>query len=190
MVLACESYLCRGDPRPRIHRLRTCQQEEHFATAPETAIWYGEIREAGTAHAERLEQCTWQEIGDDRQATTHYAAVGQHQVAHPALAPEAPPPVAGGEGLTVAEAARRLVQFGPNLVKTGGHFRLLRMGLGLLANPLVVILLVASVVSGIVGETLSAAIIVTIVLLSVALDFFQVFQLRAGGEPTPEPGRP
>ena len=93
----------------------------------------------------------------------------------PPLAPEVPPPVAGGEGLTVAEAARRLVQFGPNLVETGGHFRLLRTGLGLLANPLVVILLVASVVSGIVGETLSAAIIVTIVLLSVALDFFQSF---------------
>jgi P-type Mg2+ transporter len=91
------------------------------------------------------------------------------------LAPEVPPLVAGGEGLTVAEAARRLVQFGPNLVETGGHFRLLRTGLGLLANPLVVILLVASVVSGIVGETLSAAIIVTIVLLSVALDFFQSF---------------
>ena len=31
------------------------------------------------------------------------------------LAPEVPPPVAGGEGLTVAEAARRLIQFGPNL---------------------------------------------------------------------------
>jgi P-type Mg2+ transporter len=79
-------------------------------------------------------------------------------------------------GLTAADAARRLNEFGPNVVETGGRFRVLRMGLGLLANPLVIILLVASVVSGIVGETLSAIIIVTIVLLSVALDFFQSFR--------------
>src|ERR1700675_1637197 len=71
-------------------------------------------------------------------------------------------------GLTAAEAARRLNEFGPNEVETGGRFRQLRTGLGLLANPLVLILLAASVFSGIVGEALSAAIIVTIVLLSVA----------------------
>jgi P-type Mg2+ transporter len=51
----------------------------------------------------------------------------------------------------------------------------LRTGLGLLANPLVLILLAASIVSGIVGETLDAGIIVTIVLVSVGLDFFQIF---------------
>jgi P-type Mg2+ transporter len=79
------------------------------------------------------------------------------------------------EGLTSAEAARRLSQFGPNQVVTGGRFRVLRTGLGLLANPLVLILLAASVVSGIVGETLDAGIIVTIVLVSVGLDFFQIF---------------
>ncbi|MDQ6673655.1 MAG: HAD-IC family P-type ATPase [Chloroflexota bacterium] len=92
----------------------------------------------------------------------------------PAAVP--PPSAAAAQGLTAAEAARRLSQFGPNVVETGGRFRILRMGLGLLVNPLVVILLVASVVSGIVGETLSAVIIVTIVLLSVALDFFQSFR--------------
>jgi len=79
-------------------------------------------------------------------------------------------------GLTAAEAARKLAEIGPNLIETGSRFRLLQTGLGLLANPLVVILLVASIVSGVVGETLSAAIIVSIVLLSVALDFFQSFR--------------
>src|SRR5579872_1355020 len=74
--------------------------------------------------------------------------------------PASPAVVGGTQGLTSAEAARQLVKFGPNLVETGGGFRLLRTGLGLLANPLVVILLVASIVSGIVGETLSAGIIV------------------------------
>jgi P-type Mg2+ transporter len=79
-------------------------------------------------------------------------------------------------GLTAAEAAHRLAEFGPNLVDTGSRFRLLRTGLGLLANPLVVILVVASIVSGVVGENLSAVIIVTIVLVSVALDFCQSFR--------------
>jgi Mg2+-importing ATPase len=51
----------------------------------------------------------------------------------------------------------------------------LRTGLGLLANPLVLILLAASIVSGVVGEALDAGIIVTIVLVSVGLDFFQIF---------------
>src|SRR5579884_1718139 len=88
----------------------------------------------------------------------------------------ATPPVVARPGLTAAEAARRLVESGPNELETGGHFRQLRSGLGLLANPLVLILLAASVVSGIVGETLSAAIIVTIVFLSVGLDFFQTFR--------------
>jgi P-type Mg2+ transporter len=86
------------------------------------------------------------------------------------------PPTVAPAGLTAAEAASRLVKFGPNEIETGGRFHQLRSGLGLLANPLVLILLVASIVSGIVGEVLSAALIVTIVLLSVGLDFFQSFR--------------
>ena len=85
-------------------------------------------------------------------------------------------PAVAAEGLTSTQAARRLSEFGPNRVVTGGRFRVLRTGLGLLTNPLVLILLAASVVSGIVGETLDAGIIVTIVLVSVGLDFFQIFQ--------------
>jgi len=92
------------------------------------------------------------------------------------MAPAPPPDSRDAHGLTAAEAARRLAEFGPNLIETGRRFHLLWTGLGLLANPLVVILLVASIVSGIVGETLSAVIIVSIVLLSVALDFFQSFR--------------
>ena len=80
-------------------------------------------------------------------------------------------------GLSTAEAAAALERYGPNEVQTGGkRFRLLREGLGLLGNPLVLILLAASVISGILGEPLDAIIIVLVVLLSVALDFFQVFR--------------
>ena len=85
------------------------------------------------------------------------------------------PSVVAAPGLSTAEAARLLSKFGPNQVVTVGRFHVLRMGLGLLANPLVLILLAASVVSGIVGEALDAGIIVTIVLVSVGLDFFQIF---------------
>jgi P-type Mg2+ transporter len=89
-------------------------------------------------------------------------------------APDKPQPVTA-PGLTAAEAALRLARFGPNQVVTGGRFHMLRTGLGLLANPLVLILLAASIVSGVVGEALDAGIIVTIVLVSVGLDFFQIF---------------
>jgi P-type Mg2+ transporter len=82
----------------------------------------------------------------------------------------------GPLGLTTAEAAAQLGRWGPNEVETGKRFRLLREGLGLLGNPLVLILLAASVISGFLGEALDAAIIIVVVLLSVGLDFFQVFR--------------
>jgi P-type Mg2+ transporter len=94
----------------------------------------------------------------------------------PRLAPELPHVARVVHGLSATEGARQLAKCGPNRIETGGRFRLLRTGLGLFANPRVVILLVASIVSGILGETLSSAITVTIVLLSVALDFFQSFR--------------
>jgi len=83
---------------------------------------------------------------------------------------------ARSSGLTSTEAAARLAQYGPNEVETGRRLRVLREGLGLLANPLVLILLVAALVSGFLGEAVDAAIIILVVLLSVALDFFQVFR--------------
>ena len=44
------------------------------------------------------------------------------------------------------------------------------------ANPLVIILLLASVVSAIVGQTIDAAIIAAIMLLSGAVNFFQTYR--------------
>jgi Mg2+-importing ATPase len=46
----------------------------------------------------------------------------------------------------------------------------------LLLNPLVLILVAASLISGFLGEPLNAAIVILIVLLSVALDFVQVYR--------------
>lgn len=77
------------------------------------------------------------------------------------------------EGLTSAEAQRRLAAVGPNeptLVQQGA---LLRQLVVFVTNPLVIILLIASVIAGALGEVVNAIIIVVMVLLSIALNFVQ-----------------
>src|SRR5262249_49787091 len=79
-------------------------------------------------------------------------------------------------GLTAAEAAERLARVGPNEPPSARHTAgIVQLAL-FLANPLVIILLIASLVSAVLGEQLNAAIIATMVLLSVALNFFQTFR--------------
>ena len=90
-------------------------------------------------------------------------------------------------GLTNDEAERRLAEFGPNEPaherRISGFFQFIRF----FANPLVIILLIASAVSAAVGELVNASIIVSMVLLSVALNVLQTYRshraverLRAG----------
>lgn len=87
--------------------------------------------------------------------------------------PEAP---AGDVGLTTAEAQARLRHYGANEIRTGDRFRLLRAALAFASNPLVIILLVASIVSGVLGEPLNATLIALMVLFSVGLNFVQVYR--------------
>ena len=79
-------------------------------------------------------------------------------------------------GLTQVEAKRRLAQFGPNepapTKRTAPLFQLLI----LLANPLAIILLAASVISAALGEVINASIIITMVLFSSALNFIQTYR--------------
>lgn len=94
-------------------------------------------------------------------------------------------------GLTSEEAARRFSESGPNEPAAVRRFSaLLEIG-RLFANPLVLILFVASVVSASLGEHVDAGIIVTIVLLSIAINFWQGYRsqraadrLRASVAPT------
>jgi Mg2+-importing ATPase len=94
-------------------------------------------------------------------------------------------------GLTDEEAKRRLAEFGPNEPalehRAEGLFQILRF----FANPLVIILLIASAISAAVGELINASIIGGMVLLSVALNVMQTYRshraverLRAGIVPT------
>src|SRR6266545_5064991 len=79
-------------------------------------------------------------------------------------------------GLSAAEARRRLAQFGPNEIQAGRRFWAARGLLSLFLNPLVIILLAASLISGLLGDAVNATLIALMVVLSVALNFFQMFQ--------------
>jgi Mg2+-importing ATPase len=86
------------------------------------------------------------------------------------------------QGLGAAEAQNRLRQFGPNSLARESRFAPVAEILRLFLNPLVLILLGAAAVSAVTGERVSAAIIITIVLLSVLVNFYQSFQARRAVE--------
>jgi Mg2+-importing ATPase len=79
-------------------------------------------------------------------------------------------------GLTTDEANLRLAKFGPNEPATAKRSANLVQILILFANPLAIILLVASAISASLGEVINASIIVVMVLLSVALNFIQTYR--------------
>jgi P-type Mg2+ transporter len=81
-------------------------------------------------------------------------------------------------GLTSSEAKKRLREHGPNSLVKESKFATLIGFLGFFANPLVVILLVASTVSLVLGDPIGGLIIIAMVLLSVLLNFFMEFQAR------------
>ncbi|HXJ16789.1 MAG TPA: magnesium-translocating P-type ATPase [Candidatus Polarisedimenticolia bacterium] len=80
------------------------------------------------------------------------------------------------KGLSSQEAAALFSQYGPNdpaPVKRGAAVLELLL---LFLNPLVIILLVACLASFILGQTTEASIILVIVLLGVAINFFQTYR--------------
>ena len=78
---------------------------------------------------------------------------------------------ASPKGLTSSEAAARLKRHGPNELAPARRLETLREIAHYLANPLVLILLVASGVSVALGQTASGAIIGLMLVLSVGLNF-------------------
>ncbi len=81
-------------------------------------------------------------------------------------------------GLTSAEAMRRLRVYGPNSLARESRFAPLIGFLRFFANPLVLILLVASAISIALGDPVGGSIIIAIVLLSVIVNFYVEFQAR------------
>ena len=76
-------------------------------------------------------------------------------------------------GLTSAEAKRRLEQYGPNQLKEAPRPTFLQMLWEQLNNFVVILLIVASLVSGLLGDYVEAAAIMAIVVLNAVLGIVQ-----------------
>jgi Mg2+-importing ATPase len=77
------------------------------------------------------------------------------------------------DGLGDEEAAKRRAEHGPNTVVTQVHFRRLRLLGKAVVNPLVLLLLVLGGLSLATGDVRAAVVMVVMVVLGVALRFFQ-----------------
>lgn len=86
------------------------------------------------------------------------------------------------QGLTEAQAQARLTQYGPNEPASARRMAAAEQILRFFLNPLVIILLLASLVSAIAGDKLNAVIIFVLVLFSVALNFIQTFRSQRAAD--------
>jgi len=86
------------------------------------------------------------------------------------------------QGLTSAQAAERLIRFGPNAVAVDTRRGLAGKIGKRLAEPLVAILLVAAAISGFTGDVASFLIILSVVGLSIALDVVQEQRAETAAE--------
>ena len=80
------------------------------------------------------------------------------------------------------EAQNRLAQYGPNEARPASQGGPVKALLLLFTNPLVVILLLAAGVSGFLGDAVGAAIIATIVILSITLNFVMSYRSQRAAD--------
>ena len=93
-------------------------------------------------------------------------------------------------GLSVEEARRRLEIYGPNELQAFERSSAWHTLAGQFKNVLVVILLVATVLSGLLGHGLEAAVIAVIVLFAVLLGFIQEYRAERALEALREMAAP
>jgi len=79
----------------------------------------------------------------------------------------------GPQGLTNEEAIKRSGLFGYNQIAKVKKVGLFIQFLSYFKNPLIIILIAASIISGLTGQIKSMAIILTMIFLSVVLNFYQ-----------------
>src|SRR5215471_6748038 len=87
-----------------------------------------------------------------------------------------------GSGLTSEEARLRLEKYGPNEPVRSRRWSALHELLGLIANPLVLILLIAALASALLGERTDALIVVVIVVTGIAINFAQTYRSQVAAE--------
>lgn len=80
------------------------------------------------------------------------------------------------QGLSEEQARQAFKKYGPNRIQDTDQPGVLSILIGILANPLVLVLLLASGVSAALGESTNAIIIVAILSLSSALEFSQTYR--------------
>ncbi|MGO8950634.1 MAG: magnesium-translocating P-type ATPase [Ktedonobacterales bacterium] len=86
------------------------------------------------------------------------------------------------KGLASSEAKQRLAHSGPNEPARPPRFNALRQLLSLFTNPMILILIIASAISALVGDRVDATIIIILVLLSVTVDFIQTYRSQRAEE--------
>lgn len=86
------------------------------------------------------------------------------------------------QGLTQIEAETRLIQYGPNRLLECVRISPWKLLLSQFQNVLVIILLIATAISGFLGEEVEAITIAAIVLLAVALGFVQEYRAERAME--------
>jgi len=86
------------------------------------------------------------------------------------------------EGLTSDEARKRLEKYGPNEIKTEKGISPWRILLGQFESPLVLMLLLATGLSVLIGELTDAITIVAIVIASALLGFYQEYKAERAVE--------
>ena len=80
------------------------------------------------------------------------------------------------EGLTEEEAARRLAEYGPNKLAEGEEISRLTILLHQFTSPLIYILLIAAVVTLLLGEYIDTGVILAVVVLNAIIGYFQEFK--------------
>ncbi len=86
------------------------------------------------------------------------------------------------QGLSMREAKRRLSETGANELTTTYNSAGIKQLLFLFLNPLIIILLIASLISAVLGDRINAGIIVVMVLLGIILNFVQTYRSQRAVE--------
>src|SRR5574340_658123 len=79
-------------------------------------------------------------------------------------------------GLTAEEAGRRLAQHGPNELREGKKKTALAMFLGQFTDFLILVLIVAAIISGVIGEPADTVAIIVIIVLNAIIGFIQEYR--------------
>ena len=82
------------------------------------------------------------------------------------------------DGLTAAEARRRLAEHGPNLLREGKRRTALGLLVGQFTDFMILVLLAAAVISGLIGDVVDTMAIVAIVVLNAAVGFLQEYRAQ------------